>query len=451
MHIPASHDRSSQKKVPQRQLLFRKEVLEAENGQWIGSIRLAQPVSAWLIVTLAVAITFALLTFITLGAVNKKARVTGITTPIGGSLTVTSQNSGTLIKNFVVEGQQVRPGQKLFEISTERHGSNGEITALLAQQLAIRGYTLETERRTRIAQDSEKRRAIDARLINLTAETTQLEHELGLAKRRQGLAEESLRKFEILQVNGFVSPSQSQQKQEELIDISAHLSTIERSKVQLQSNRLSLMADKTALESDLATTLTQLDRSEASLRQEIVENQDKSTSLVVASQAGIITTITNQLGQAVSGGQVLATLIPKSASSSMKKDELEVHLYAPSRTAGFVALGQTVLIRYQAFPYQKFGLQEGTVTDVSRTPFPPNELPTNIASTILSNAQQTVQGFNTNEALYRIKVKLRLQTIDVYGKSQFIKPGMTLEADVLQERRKIWEWIIDPILAVTRR
>ncbi|MEB0233304.1 HlyD family secretion protein, partial [Undibacterium sp. 10I3] len=55
--------------------------------------------------------------------------------------------------------------------------------------------------------------------------------------------------------------------------------------------------------------------------------------------------------------------------------QLEVHLYAPSRTAGFVANGQQVLIRYQAYPYQKFGLQKGTVTDISDTPFAPNELP----------------------------------------------------------------------------
>lgn len=69
----------------------------------------------------------------------------------------------------------------------------------------------------------------------------------------------------------------------------------------------------------------------------------------------------------------------------------------------------------------------------------------------MSNAQQNIQGFNSNEALYRIKVRLEKQTIDAYGQVQNLKSGMTLEADILQDKRKIWEWIAEPVLAVTNR
>jgi membrane fusion protein len=117
---------------------------------------------------------------------------------------------------------------------------------------------------------------------------------------------------------------------------------------------------------------------------------------------------------------------------------------------GFVARGQSVLIRYQAFPYQKFGLQKGIVIDVSATPFAPNELPQNLASTILTNAQQNATGGSGGEALYRIRVRPEKQTIQAYGRSQYLKPGMTLEADVMQDSRKIWEWIAEPLLAMAR-
>jgi membrane fusion protein len=152
----------------------------------------------------------------------------------------------------------------------------------------------------------------------------------------------------------------------------------------------------------------------------------------------------------LAGGQALATLIPAQPGRPDVPPKLEVHLYVPSRTAGFVAPGQHVLIRYQAFPYQKFGLQKGVVTDVSTTPFAPSELPQNIASTILMNAQQNGQGFNGSEALYRIKVIPEKQTIEAYGRPQALKPGMTLEADVMQDSRKIWEWIAEPLLAIAR-
>jgi membrane fusion protein len=155
-----------------------------------------------------------------------------------------------------------------------------------------------------------------------------------------------------------------------------------------------------------------------------------------------------QPGQAIGAGQVLATLIPGQVDAPTLTPELEVQLYAPSRATGFVAVGQTVLLRYHAFPYQKFGLQKGMVTDVSRTPLAPAELPPNLASTILSNAKQSLFGFNSDEALYRIKVRPEKQQIDVYGRVQPLKPGMTVEADILQERRKIWEWIAEPLLAI---
>jgi membrane fusion protein len=262
-----------------------------------------------------------------------------------------------------------------------------------------------------------------------------------------------------LQNNGYVSPAQTQQKQEELIDIASRLSGLQRTKLQQQANKLAMEAEQNTLANSLATDQAQLVRAQASLQQEIAENRNRKTTLITANQAGMITAISSQVGQVMNGGQILATLIPHSAeaktaenaTNAPSSNNLEAHLYAPSRTAGFVAKGQTVLIRYAAYPYQKFGLQQGTVIDVSSTPFAPSELPPNLASTILSNAQQNIQGFNSNEALYRIKVKLDKQSIEAYGVAQHLKSGMTLEADVVQDRRKIWEWVLEPVMAVAHR
>ena len=63
----------------------------------------------------------------------------------------------------------------------------------------------------------------------------------------------------------------------------------------------------------------------------------------------------------------LASLMPADA-------RLQAQLFAPSSAIGFVRPDQTVLLRYQAFPYQKFGHQSGQVVQVSRTPLQPSEL-----------------------------------------------------------------------------
>lgn len=430
--------------------LFRREATASLGQQWLGTIHLAQPLSSWLISGLAFFILLAFITFVLVGTITKKARVTGILVPGKGSLVINAPNAGVLVRTYITEGQRVRAGEPLFELSTERQGSRGELTALIAQQLKSRTSSLETERRLRLAQNEERKTVLTQRLQSLNAEANQLAQETELIKRRLALAQQTLRKYETLQASGYFSAAQTQQQEEAVIDLSTRLANEGRTAAQLRATRLEVEGELAALATSLATDLAQLQRAQASLEQEIAENNSRKSVLITAPQDGKLTTITYQAGQAINGGQTLATLIPMRSDNADGATELEVHLYAPSRTAGFVARGQNVLIRYQAFPYQKFGLQKGIVIDVSATPFAPNELPQNLASTILTNAQQNAREGSGGEALYRIKVRPEKQTIQAYGRSQYLKPGMTLEADVMQDSRKIWEWIAEPLLAIAK-
>jgi membrane fusion protein len=430
--------------------LFRTELTSAMSQQWLGGIRLAQPISSWVIACAALALSAAFIAFVFLGSVTKKARITGVLVPGSGSLVINAPTAGILTKTYVVEGQQVKAGAPLFEISTERQGSGGDLTVLVAQQLNSRVRSLELERHLRTTQYQERKSALTQRLQGLTAEAGQLEYESELVKRRLALAQQNVQKYETLQASGYVSSIQAQQQQADVIELSARLSNLARSAMQLRVSRQATEGDLAALSTALATELAQLQRAQSATEQEIAENNSRKSVLITASQTGRVTTVTNQVGQAINASQTLATLIPVQAGRPEGGAALEVNLYAPSRTAGFVARGQVVLIRYHAFPYQKFGLQEGIVTDVSTTPFAPNELPQNLASTILMNAQQGAAAYNGGEALYRIRVIPKKQTIDAYGHPQFLKPGMTLEADVIQHSRKIWEWIAEPLLAMTK-
>ena len=118
---------------------------------------------------------------------------------------------------------------------------------------------------------------------------------------------------------------------------------------------------------------------------------------------------------------------------------LRADLYAPSRAIGFVKPGDKVLIRYQAYPYQKFGHQEGAVESVAKTALPTQEL----------NGLPTPTGNNSNEPLYRVSVKLAAQTVNAYGKAQPLQAGMLLDADVLQEKRRLYEWVLEPLYSLT--
>jgi membrane fusion protein len=100
-------------------------------------------------------------------------------------------------------------------------------------------------------------------------------------------------------------------------------------------------------------------------------------------------------------------------------------------------------MRLAAFPYQKFGMQAGHVQTVSRTPISPQDLPAGQARSLL-------EGASAHEPLYRVTVRLSEQGLQAFGKPQALKGGMTLDAQVVQERRAVWEWVLEPALALKK-
>jgi membrane fusion protein len=116
-------------------------------------------------------------------------------------------------------------------------------------------------------------------------------------------------------------------------------------------------------------------------------------------------------------------------------------LFSPSRDIGFVRPGQRVLLRYQAFPYQKFGQYEGVVSGVSRSALSPGDLSQQLPG--LSSL------YGVNEPVYRITVELKTQAATAYGATVPLQPGMQLEASVVMETRTLVEWMLEPLFTLT--
>jgi membrane fusion protein len=57
----------------------------------------------------------------------------------------------------------------------------------------------------------------------------------------------------------------------------------------------------------------------------------------------------------------------------------------------------------------------------------------------------------SREPLYRIKVRLASQSIDAYGHAEALKAGMQVEADILLDRRRLIEWIFEPLISLSGR
>jgi membrane fusion protein len=56
-----------------------------------------------------------------------------------------------------------------------------------------------------------------------------------------------------------------------------------------------------------------------------------------------------------------------------------------------------------------------------------------------------VQG---GDPLYRVTVQLAKQAVTAYGSEELLKPGMLVDADILGERRRLLEWIFEPLYSL---
>ena len=91
------------------------------------------------------------------------------------------------------------------------------------------------------------------------------------------------------------------------------------------------------------------------------------------------------------------------------------------------------------------GAEQPSATTMRLSAVNPADLPTPQA--VLKGS--ATSGATASEPIYRIVVELVSQRVNAYGQSLALQPGMTLEADVSLERRRLAEWVLEPLYAVT--
>ncbi len=370
------------------QPLFRDEVLKARRTRWLGGISLAQPLRLWVLTGLAVVAASAIVLFITLGTYTRRSTVTGQLVPTQGLATVVAPASGVVTLMEVPEGGQVVAGGMLALVTVPRatQGS-GDTQAALEQRLQQRQDGLLATQQAQQAQLQAQAQGIASQLVNAQRELAQVEAEVVTRQRQIRIASETLERLRRLEGGQYVSVLQIKQQEALVLDYTGQMQTLQRQAIGTRRLMAQLRQVQRELPGQQQASDAGYQRDLAQLEQERVQMQANSALLVRAPVSGVVATQIVKPRQAVQAGQTLLSLLPGDG-------KLEAELLVPSRAIGFIAPGDTVLLRYQAFPYQKFGHQEGRVARISRSALSSGEL-----GALIGNAQQ-------GEPYYRITVAL---------------------------------------------
>jgi membrane fusion protein len=413
--------------------LFRQEALNAQSQTWLGSIQLIRPLSLSLLTTLAVLVAVGVVFFLAWGQYTRKAQVVGVLVPEKGVLRLFAPQTGTVLETHATEGQRVKQGDVLFVLAVGRSTEQGDTQAAVQAGLSTRQQSLQEASRQRMALMDAQRTNLLRQQQDIRRELAQIDAEADLQRQRLALAQEALDRYKGLLAQNFVSAAQVQSKAEEVLAVRAQKQSLERQRVGKQREVSTLQAQLTALPLETQAATGEIDRNLAELAQEAAEVAARQRVVVRAPQAGVVSGVTVQAGQVATPEAALASLVPENS-------RLQAQLYAPSSAVGFLRPQQTVLLRYQAYPYQKFGHHAGEVLLVSKTPLQATEI---AALALPQDARR--------EPLYRITVDLKEQSVQAYGQAQALVPGMQLDADVVLDKRRLIEWIFEPLIGVSQR
>lgn len=414
--------------------LFRPQAVAAAQTRWTGTASAIRPVSAWFLTGFLSLVAVAAISFLFIGSYTKKERVNGILMPAAGVLRVRAPENAVVVSIAVREGQKVKAGGLLMEINRERFSDQAAALVFADQslvqqrdQLSLQsGQTSKAGAAATAMQDERARRA--------SADLGNMAEEIRLHEQQVAAAQQVLANLKPLADEKIVSDIQYQQQSNQVLDLRARFEGLKRARAALQAEIVVARSEAVSLKAKSAAEVAALERSLLALDQDRQLRRAVVTMQIRAPVDGTVTALVTAAGQRVDSAATLATLVP--AGSKM-----EAVLFVPSSAIGFIQPGRRVVLRYDAFPFEKFGQYFGTVSAVSAADVPVADLVSQ-AATQLPTDKRT---------LFRVLVALEQETINAYGAAIPLKPGQTLAADIELDRRRLIEWMFDPLYALGKR
>jgi membrane fusion protein len=207
------------------------------------------------------------------------------------------------------------------------------------------------------------------------------------------------------------------------------------------ARREQLLGEISTLSGTLIDLDAQLKENDARHEQSIQEIQmrferSRLDATISAPRAGVVTFSKLVPGHTLEASDVALVI------ATDEKGALRAALRIPSRRRGFVEKGQTVRLKFDAFPYAKFGSYEARIDAISDTTMQASAAPPGVPASLAA------QGGGDGD--YLAWATLRGKTFD-YGKQHFdILPGMRATASIVVERRTIAEWVLAPLFRMIR-
>lgn len=389
-----------------------------------------------LIVFVSIALPWAMLS-----EVDETGSARGRLEPKGKTLRLDVPVAGTVTAVKVKEGQTVRRGQVLLELDSALTRSElqqaqarleGQLNRLV--QLNLIANQLEISQRTQQQQNLAQQSAQLAQLEQTQQRLNFNRKAYLIAKSRLAADTVEEERYRELLREGVVAPiklveiQRTRNESQQTLNQAASDFQQAQSEIKKQrSDRRNIISSGELSLLETSERIKQIQSQIVELQSEVTQNRKLITSLkyqigqriIKATTGGTVFQFaTENYGSVLQVGQMVTQIAPQGA-------KLVFRAQMPSSESGFLKLGLPVKLKFDAYPFQDYGVVSGRLRWISPD------------SKIVDTAQGKVE-------IFELEITLDRTYIQTQNKRIALSPGQTATAEVIVRQRRLIDFILDP-------
>ena len=389
-----------------------------------------------------------------LGHINEVAVAAGKVIPSGQAKTIQVKNKGIIKEILVEEGQEVKEGDVLVRLDPTSTGADVDslrkraayyrldIERLEAElegkaftpaadpdleahdraaELALyQSRTNDYRTQLRAAQDvvAQKRSALASAQAQHEKYADGLIIARDMEERLQGLVEQNaVSEFQLLEKRS--------QRIEYEKNAQATLDSINTTMAEIAEAEQKLANVDATYHKDIMTSLVEARKEYYSVQESIkkAEEDARMATIVAPCDGRVYNLAVHTVGGIVTDAQPLMMVVPDDVS-------LEFEVYADNKDIGFIKIGQSAEVKVETFNFQKFGIVEAEVKEISADSIDDNKDP-------------------EHNKKFRLTLQPTRDDIDVFGQKAELTPGMNVSAEIKIKEKRIIDFFLDPFRRYT--
>jgi membrane fusion protein len=355
---------------------------------------------------------------------SRKESVRGWLVSRQGVVQVTNRAAAVVSEVVRQAGDHVKKGEALIFLSADSILSDGrseheEVLAQLRQEMAEVSRQLELSEKQQQLEEA----SLAQQMLEFDREVAALAARLGGQKQRIDMTREKLQRLESAAADGATTHWDVIKQKEDLGVLEQGSNRLKQDIANQQREGEWIRGQQESRPVEAEIRRSKLRTRRLQLAQQITEHESRRLSVLESPVNGTVASVEVHSGYSISAQRILMTILPDDS-------ELLAEVFVPSRAAGFIRPGQSVRIAYDAFPQQKFGTFEGRISHVSQFVLLPSEIP---------------QTFVVREATYKVQIAVEGSPIKTSIGTAGLRPGMLLAADIILEKRNLFDWLLEPL------